>query len=148
MNIKDYNYYGDYGVNDSLFSINDLQKDQANKDKSRNSIYHLITKKCFTKIKETHNNNNTFCFFNLPEYIPGYPLYNMTECILYILKKLKEKGFSCRYVDSYIIYISWHKVKNSPKLIENKRDVLDDINLKYKPIENSGSFNFIPRKKS
>ena len=72
----------------------------------------------------------------------------MTECILYILKKLKEKGFSCRYVDSYIIYISWHKVKNSPKLIENKRDVLDDINLKYKPIENSGSFNFIPRKKS
>ena len=148
MNIKDYNYYGNYDNNDSLFSINDLQKDQASKDKSRNNIYHFITKKCFAKIKETHNNNITYCFFNLPEYIPGYPLYNMTECVLYILKKLKEKGFSCRYVDSFIIYISWHNVKNSQKMIENKKNVLDDIELKYKPIENSNSFNFIPRKKS
>ena len=147
MNIKDYNYYGDYGVNDSLFSINDLQKDQANKDKSRNSIYHLITKKCFTKIKETHNNNNTFCFFNLPEYIPGYPLFNMTECVLYLLNILQERGFSCRYVDGYIIYITWNINKKDYKAIEDKKDTLNNIHLKYKPTEGNSFKNFIPRKK-
>ena len=137
MNIKKYDYYGNYeNNNDSYaFNVQELQKKQKEKEKTRVKIYETISSKCFKKIKETSENESTYCFFQLPEYIPGLPLYNMTECVLYILKKLKEKGFSCRYVDSFIIYISWHKVKNSPKMIENKKNVLDDIELKYKPIE-------------
>ena len=145
---RDFNYFGNNDNNDSFFSINDLQKDYVSKEKKRNIVYTNITKKCFNKIKETNNNNSTFCFFTIPEYIPGYPLFNMTECVLFMLKKLKEKGFSCRYVDNYVIYISWNKVKETHKMIENKKNILENIELKYKPIESSNSFSdFIPRKK-
>ena len=89
MNIQKYDYYGNYeNDNTNLFSINDIHKKQIERDKNRKHIYHLITKKCFQKIKDTSNNEETYCFFKLPEYIPGIPLFNMTECVLYLLNTL------------------------------------------------------------
>jgi len=152
MNIQKYNYYGNYeNDNSNLFSVNDIQKKQFEREKNRKKIYHIITKKCFQKIKETSNNEDTYCFFQLPEFIPGFPLFNMTECVMYLLEILKEKGFSSRYVDGFMIYISWYKPKNNVIMLEDikKENVLDNMNLKYKPIEKSNLFtDFIPRKKN
>ena len=95
-----------------------------------------------------------FCFYRLPEYIPGLPLYNMTECVIYILNLLHEKEFKARYCDPFMIFISWSLPKPTLKLINNipqkdiKKNIIDDLNLKYKPIENYNSFNnFLPKKK-
>ena len=81
------------------------------------------------------------------ESIPGYPLFNMTECVLYLLNILQERGFSCRYVDGYIIYITWKINKKEYKAIEDKKDTLNNIHLKYKHTEGNSFKNFIPRKK-
>ncbi len=156
MDFMKYDYYGNYdNGNDDLFSfsINELHKKQKEKEKYRTSIYKDIASRCFRKIKETSLNEETYCFFNIPEYSPGYPIDNMTECVMFILNMLREKGFSARYVDGFIIYISWHLPKPALKLIEEpkrevKRDILDDLDLKYRPIENYNAFsNFIPKKK-
>ena len=157
MNIKKYDYYGNYeNNNDSYaFNVQELQKKQKEKEKTRVKIYETISSKCFKKIKETSENESTYCFFQLPEYIPGLPLYNMTECVLYLLNLLKEKGFNARYCNNYIIYISWHIPKSNLKLIEQpkenskKSNLIENLNLKYKPIENYNSFgDFIPRKRN
>ena len=152
MNIQKYDYYGNYENDDfNLFSVKDIHKKQLEREKNREFIYNKITKKCFQKIKDTSNNEEEYCFFKLPEFIVGYPLFNMTECVMYLINILKEKGFNCRFVENYVIYISWHKPKSDLKLIENqtqKNNILETIPLKYKPIEKSQSFvNFIPRKK-
>ena len=85
--MNNYDYYGNYKNNDEypLFTVNDLQKKAKEKEQNRNKIYFLISKKCFEKIKETSTNDQYYCFFKIPEYIPGYPLFNMTECVLYLL---------------------------------------------------------------
>ena len=151
--MNNYDYYGNYKNNDEypLFTVNDLQKKAKEKEQNRNKIYFIISKKCFDKIKETSSNEETFCLFKIPEYIPGYPLFNMTECVLYLLNILKEKGFICRYVDNYIIYITWNIQKKNYKAIENNvknnNDCLSNIHLKYKPTEGNSFKNFIPRKK-
>ena len=136
MNFTKYDYYGNYNNKEdemNVFNVQDIHKKQKEKENSRISIYKAITSRCFKKIKETSLNEETFCFFNIPEYIPGLPLYNMTECVMFILNILREKGFNARYCDQYVIYVSW----NLPK-----------PNLKYKPIENYSAFGkFIPRKK-
>ena len=114
----------------------------------------MISKKCFEKIKETSTNDQYYCFFKIPEYIPGYPLFNMTECVLYLLNILKDKGFLCRYADNYIIYITWNIPKKTYKAIENNPNPnpnpnsLTNIHLKYKPVEGNCFKNFIPRKKT
>ena len=90
MNINNYDYFGNYSNNDEtpLFSVNDIQKKAKEKEQNRNRIYYKISKKCFEKIKEMSSNDESYCFFKIPEYIPGYPLFNMTECVLYLLNLL------------------------------------------------------------
>ena len=156
MNIMNYDYYGNYNKNDDsyLFSVNEIHKKQKDKEKNRLKIYENISAKCFKKIKETSINEETFCFYRLPEYIPGLPLYNMTECVIFILNLLHEKGFKARYCDPHMLFISWSLPKPMLKLINNipqkevKKNIIDQLNLKYKPIENYNSFNnFLPKKK-
>ena len=46
MNIQKYDYYGNYeNDNSNLFSVNDIQKKQFEREKNRKKIYHIITKK-------------------------------------------------------------------------------------------------------
>ena len=165
MNFMKYDYYGNYDKNNNesntdtfSYSIHEIHKKQREKEKMRIKIYEKIAAKCFTKIKDTSNNEITYCFFQMPEYIPGYPIYNMTECIMYLIDLLHEKGFKARYCDKFMIFISWNFPKANYKMIENDNSgfnnpvienssVIKGLNLKYKPIENHQSFNFIPRKK-
>ena len=157
MNFMKYDYYGNYSNNEENFSISihDIHKKQKEKEKNRLKVYENISMKCFKKIKETSLNEETFLFYQLPQYIPGLPLYNLTECVIFLLNILHEKGFSARYCNPHIIFISWNLPKPNLKLIEapppkveKKKDVLSDLNLKYKPIENYSAFaNFLPKKK-
>jgi hypothetical protein len=151
-----YDYYGNYNKNNEsyLFSVNEIHKKQKEKERNRLKIYENISAKCFKKIKETSLNEETFCFYKLPEYIPGLPLYNMTECVIFMLNLLHDKGFNARYCDPFMLFISWSMPKPTLKLINNiqpkdtKKNIIDELNLKYKPIENYNSFNnFIPKKK-
>jgi len=163
-----YDYYGNYDKDNNTnnmnnnetfsYSIQEIHKKQRDKEKMRIKIYEKISAKCFNKIKETANNEVTYCFFQMPEYIPGYPIYNMTECIMYLIDLLHEKGFKARYCDKFLIFISWNFPKTNYKMIENTNyefnnpiiensAVIKDLNLKYKPIESHQSFSFIPRKK-
>lgn len=153
MSIHKYDYYGNYNNNDELplFNVNDLQKKAKEREQNRHKIYFKISKKCFEKIKEMSSNDQIYCFFKIPEYIPGYPLFNMTECVLYLLNLLKEKGFHSRYVEGYMLYISWNIQKQEYKTLEDIKKpppTLENIHLKYKPIENNNFKNFIPRKKN
>jgi hypothetical protein len=146
-----YDYYGNYNKNEEsyTFSINEIHKKQKDREKNRTKIYENIASRCFKKIKETSLNEESFCFFRIPEYIPGLPIYNITECVMFLLNILHEKGFSARYCDSFYIFISWTKTYN--KLEDTppqKKSIIDNLNLKYKPIENYTAFgNFLPRKK-
>ena len=154
-----YDYYGNYNKSDEpySFSINEIHKKQKEKEKNRLDIYQNISVKCFKKIKETSLNEETFCFFQLPEYIPGLPIYNITECVMFLLNVLHEKGFNARYCSSFTIFISWNfpkpnlrliKGSIAEKVVEPKKSVIDQLNLKYKPIENYTAFgNFLPKKK-
>lgn len=134
--------------NNYAFSVNDLHRKEIERNENRKKIYNIVCEKCFKKIKDTSLTDEKVCFFRLPEYIPGLPIYNMTECVFFILDILKEKGFKARYVDPFMIFISWNIKKSVPKIQDKKGSIIDDLNLKYRPIEHySGLSNFLPRKK-
>jgi hypothetical protein len=112
MNFNNQNYSTDYA-----FSVNELHKKEMERIQNRKQIYNKVGEKCFKKIKDTSLTNEKVCFFTLPEYIPGLPIYNMTECVMFLLNLLKEKGFKARYVDPFMIFISWHAKKERPKIL-------------------------------
>lgn len=155
MSYQHYSYYGNYDEDSRKFSysIQDIFKTQQEKEKHRMRIYENILSKCFKKIKELALHEEFYCFFPLPEYIPGHPIYNMTECVQFILNSLHDKGFHARYVDPFMIFISWTVPKG--ELRRKERPMIDNhpsmtpvqqVQNNYKPVEKVNPSSFFYRK--
>lgn len=109
----------------SMINIDELHKQQNEKKNRKKKIFEDILKKCHAKIKNTAKTEQVcFCFFKVPVYIYGVPLYDMKSCILYIVTALSKNGFDLKYHHPNLIYISWlgktNKSIEAPKKNENK----------------------------
>jgi len=62
---------------------------------------------CQVQITRAAENNFTHCIFEVPTFILGYPIYDINECIVYVLKRLKENDYQVSYFFPNIIYIMW-----------------------------------------
>ena len=95
-------------------------------------------------------NDEFYCFYTIPEYIPGIPLFNMTDCVLFMLNELKSKGFVSRYVHPFMLYVSWQVNKPVLRITEGQtqnrpsNNLLYNLNLKVKSVESyKPSNNFL-----
>ena len=149
IDINNYNYYGrvksNYTYNTSVY---DIQRRIMIRDATRFKTFKKILNKCYRKIRLSSDNNKKCCFYQLPEYIPGAPIYNMTECVLYLIGKLKKDGFDSIYISAHILYISWFSVTNKKyelihdtnKSLKSMKSIKDNLKHKltedYKPTGN------------
>ena len=84
------------------------KKRRTNKRDNRKKSYDEVLRRCHHRIKLTSENENyCFCFYTVPTYIYGIPLYDQTSCILYLINNLIENGFDVKYTHPNLIYISW-----------------------------------------
>ena len=101
----------------------------------RNKIiecFEKVVELCHVQITRAAENNFTHCIFEVPEFILGYPMYDINECIVHVLKRLKENEYNVSYFFPKIIYVMW-------PIEENKDD------KQYKEllqILNNNSFGF------
>jgi Family of unknown function (DUF5759) len=155
MDVDYVDYYGKYedlDDNDYTFSVSDIHNKQREKDLRRLHVYKSILGKVFKKIKTCASNEESYCFFEVPEYIYGTPLYKMEDCVIFILNNLHDKGFSAKYVDPNLIFICWNIPKPNLRITELPRPGPEygrarppgaNPNPVYRPIENfqgNGSF--------
>ncbi len=155
MDIDYVDYYGKYedlDDNDFTFSVTDIHQKQRQKDLRRLHVYKSILGKVYKKIKSSASNEESYCFYEVPEYIYGTPLYNMRDCVVFVLNNLHEKGFSAKYVDPYLIFVCWNlpkpnlKITDIPKLMDlpPKQNMIDVSPPVYRPIENfQGAGNYL-----
>ena len=107
-------------------SKNDIQKYYDDKQMKRKKTYNKIILRVMRLMKETAEKGKTMCMYVVPDIILGMPLYNITECVLYIQNILKDKGFESAYAEPNIILIFWKlenkliKQKINQKRLENK----------------------------
>ena len=75
-----------------------------------------------------------FCFFQVPSYIYGIPLYDFKQCILYLVTALNKNGFEIKYTHPNLLYISWYGKTNKNSLNNGpfNIDVIDaPSNIEY-----------------
>ena len=114
-----------------MLNIDELNDTIKQKEKQKNIIYDEILKKCHNKIKLTaQTNSQGCCFYIIPEYVYGFPLYNFKACIIYLFKALSNNGFEVKYTPPNLLYISW-KGKSNPKNYKT----IEQKNNGYRPIE-------------
>ena len=143
MNIDNYNFYGNYGVEDKSFSIYEIHKKQREKEIRKIKLYKKILNRCFYKIRLAVEKDQLYCFYQLPEYISGSPLYNMTDCLFFIINELSKKGFNCKYCHPLQVYITWPQKKKNLRLDfvpKNKNNNM--IDTKIKKLEKEMNLNY------
>ena len=88
----------------SQLSMKDLYSTINEKTLKRMEIYDDVLKKCHHRIKYNCSLQRTYCFFQIPEFIIGVPLYDITELQNYVMNSLKKNGFELEK-DEMIKYI-------------------------------------------
>ena len=122
----------------SMLNIDDLNNTLKEKEDKQNKIYDEILKKCHHKIKKTSETSTEgFCFYIIPEYIYGFPIYNYKGCVIYLFKTLTKNGFEVKYTHPNLLYVSWVGKSNPQnyKAIEKKNNGYRSIE-EYKPSGN------------
>ena len=88
-------------------NINELYQTQRTKQINRLTFFKQILKKCHHRIQTVSKKAETYCFFIVPEFVFGVPLFNVYQCSQFIIDNLSKSGFYVIYVRPNIIYISW-----------------------------------------
>lgn len=117
LNVNISNNSSDFGQVDNNINISDIQRIRSQKIKKKVEIYQKIIRKCFNKIRACVDKDETYCFFAIPEYNAGYPLYDIKQCAYFIMNKLQINGLCSKYIPPNIVFIYWH-YKNPYKQIK------------------------------
>lgn len=91
----------------STLDIKDLYSTINEKTIKRLEIYDNVLVKCHKRIKYNSSLEKTYCFYQIPEFIIGVPLYKVTEMRTYIINSLKNNGFKIMYIEPNWLFISW-----------------------------------------
>jgi len=98
-----------------MLSLSELAKIHKKKQRAKTKTYETILDKCHNQIRNMARRDQTFCYYIVPLYVMGLPLYDINACIVYILLSLKKKGFNVQMTDPQTIYISWKHIHERPR---------------------------------
>jgi hypothetical protein len=127
----------------SMINIDSLNKVNEDRDKLRVETYDTILKKCHERIKTVAYSprGGTFCFYIIPTYVFGVPIYDLNTCIVYMVQHLMKNGFHVVYTHPNLLYISWLNKKNTIEYKKTKE--IPKPKEEFKKIDNykpSGQF--------
>jgi hypothetical protein len=89
-------------------NINKLRSDVEEREKKKKKIFENILEMCYQKILNTNKKSDDYnCTFVVPNVVFGLPLYNVGDCITFIMDRLVEKGFEIYFALPTTIHISW-----------------------------------------
>ena len=114
----------------SQLNIKELYNTINQKTLKRMEVYDETLQKCHKRIKYNASLMRTYCFFQIPEFIIGVPLFNPSEMRTYIINSLKSNGFQLMYLEPNWLFISWED--KSSKTLINK--TVKETKKQTKPI--------------
>jgi hypothetical protein len=88
-----------------------LFESQARADALRLETYNRLLSAVHQKIKHTSTlpASPQMTYFDIPEWQPGCPRFDVKDCILYIVWNLRHAGFKVMYVSPNRLLISWQE---------------------------------------
>lgn len=89
-------------------NIFELQNSISQKKKHRVNVYESVLGKCHSKIQIAANKEKYECYYDVPQYVVGLPLFNINECVDFIITQLQTNGFRVNYYFPKLLHISWH----------------------------------------
>jgi hypothetical protein len=98
-------------------NINELYSIQKKKKQKRTICFDKILELCHNRIRTIAESNGQNTFYEIPGILAGYPLYDLNECLEYIVDALRKNGFLVQILPKphvAVIYISWDPEELKP----------------------------------
>tara|TARA_Y100000389_G_scaffold204261_1_gene255940 strand:- start:4764 stop:5093 length:330 start_codon:yes stop_codon:yes gene_type:complete len=105
----------------STLSLHELYNLNKEKQRKQVIIYNKILEMSSNKIRNIGIYGGFNCFFTIPTFVLGLPLYDIHKCIDYIVDSWRKKGFLVQRLPEpnvNTIYISW-----SPSDVNKKHTI-------------------------
>lgn len=98
-----------YGLSshNNRLNILDLHRKMNQRNEKKSVCYEKVLEICNKRIINQTEKDKTHCLFEFPEYVPGYPLFDLNACIKYCEQQLVANGFLVKYYFPNKFYISW-----------------------------------------
>ena len=88
-------------------SVESLHQERDVRERHKNDLYNIVLEKCVERIKQTNKlTNYTYTFFQVPEFLIGYTDYNIRNCVIFLMRKLRDHGYHVELVGNYL-RIDW-----------------------------------------
>lgn len=99
-------------------NISELYAMKNKKEKIKTNTFNIIIEKCHNKIKTIAAQGGMNIFFEIPYIMLGYPLYDINQCIEYVVESLQNNGLLVQILphpNQNTLYISWKPADVSTK---------------------------------
>lgn len=113
-------------------SIQDVARAISKKNERKTQCFDRILLQISSRIRQCVDINMFSCLYEVPEYVLGFPVYNLNECLTHIIGKLKSNGFYVDYYFPRVLHISWNhpqvpKLPNNPLMLAPKVTIANQI---------------------
>lgn len=112
-------------------NLNELYQLKKKKEAYKTTSFDKILELCHTRIRNIAKHGGLNTFYEIPGMLLGYPLYNIYDCMNYVVEKLRKNGLLIQILPPphvCVIYISWDPnelkpKKNAPLAITNSETI-------------------------
>ena len=90
--------------------IYSLIKKHEKKKGYKDELFKKILEQAHRRIEFCSNTGDNFAMFTIPVYMPGFPLFDRSECCFFLIDQLSQNGFEVKSYSDQYLYISWAHV--------------------------------------
>ena len=117
-------------------NITKLRNEVELREQKKIKIFDKILDLCYQRILNSNKKNDDYsCTYIVPNVVFGLPLYDVNDCVTFIINKLIEKGFNVVFAFPTTIHISWKpnndNTKNNNQSRNNNQLSIHNKNNKY-----------------
>ena len=91
----------------------------------KKELYKRILVQLCRKIDMNHTLGNSECMLRIPEFILGYPAFDISHVTIYMYRQLINLGYRTSILDSVhgVIYVAWGARKTKKQTTTEAEDV-------------------------
>jgi hypothetical protein len=123
----------------SYLNIKDIEAIKKKKEHRQNESFEVILDACFKQIRKRVEifPEESVMFFDVPDFMLGYPLYKLEDCLKYVIDKLIRNGYHVKYIFPRVLCISWNisSDKNNKEYLQLNKPDDDSSKQIYSPIK-------------
>lgn len=119
-----------------MLTIDEIHKIEKNRNDIRKEIYKKIYEQFSRKIKNYVQLGQKSIILTVPNFMVGYPTYDVSKAAKYLMRQLLNGGFSVTLMNDRELHVSWAKKEKSTSIPiptpspEDHNDIPSLVNLK------------------